>query len=238
MHADAGNNLKAAVIRHVPHEGLGTIENSLTQAGINYHYFHPAELDRDIGRFDYLIILGGPWSVYDDFPWLEAETELIEAAIDRKIPLLGICLGAQLIAKTLGALVAPCDTKEIGWYPLNLTDDGREDGLMGNLEPEETVFQWHGDTFDIPAGAVHLASSPYCPNQAFRYGDHTWALQFHLEVTADMVNEWLVVPENQLEVKTAFGDDAFEKIKKDSLTYTKRLNHLGAGVFAAFLNVR
>lgn len=228
----------AAVIRHVPHEGLGLIEESLAAAGVSHCYYHPSETDSDMGRFDYLVILGGPWSVYDNFPWLEAETELIKQTIEKGIPLLGICLGAQLIARTLGAIVSPCDTKEIGWYPLNLTGAGSSDNVLGNLEAEETVFQWHGDTFDIPEGAEHLASSPNCTNQAFRYGDSTWALQFHLEVTPEMVNTWLEVPENQLEVQTAFGNSKSEEIKKDTASHAGRLNELGARAFASFLESR
>lgn len=236
MNTESANNPVAAVIRHVPHEGLGLIEESLAAAGVSHRYYHPSEVNGDMGRLDYLIILGGPWSVYDNFPWLEAETELIEHAIDKGIPLLGICLGAQLIARTLGAKVAPCGFKEIGWYPLNLTGDGSSDNVMGNLEAEETVFQWHGDTFDIPEAAVHLASSPNCPNQAFRYGDSTWALQFHLEVTPEMVNAWLEVPENQLEVQAAFGNSKSEEIKKDTGIYAERLNELGARAFRSFLD--
>lgn len=225
---------RAVAIRHVPHEGLGAIEGALIDAGVVYHYSHPTEID-ELPDYDYLIILGGPWSVYDDFPWLEAELKLIRRAMEKNVPILGICLGAQLIATALGAEVKPCGPREIGWYPLKLTDEGRSDALLGHLEAEETVFQWHGDMFDIPAGAAHLAASPLCRNQAFRYGDNVWALQFHLEVTPPMVEEWLTEPDNEAEVRKAFGSSHSDQVRTDTPLYAGRLSELGARAFQAFI---
>lgn len=234
MGTESSEITRAVGIRHVPHEGLGAIEGALIDAGIVYQYCHPTEID-GLPDHDYLIILGGPWSVYDDFPWLEAELKLIRQAMDKNIPILGICLGAQLIATALGAEVKPCGPKEIGWYPLKLTDEGRSDALLGHLEPVETVFQWHGDMFDIPAGAAHLATSPLCRNQAFRYGDNVWALQFHLEVTPPMVEQWLTEPDNEEEVRKAFGSSHFDQVMSDTPLYAGRLSELGARAFEAFI---
>ena len=104
------------------------------------------------------------------------------------LPVLGICLGAQLLAKTLGARVYPNRVKEIGWYPIELTPAAADDPLFAQ-SGAQTVFQWHGDTFDLPAGAVHLARSPLCENQAFRYGHNAYGLQFHIEMTAAMIDD-------------------------------------------------
>ena len=110
------------------------------------------------------------------------------------LPVLGICLGSQLLAKTLGARVYPNHVKEIGWYPVELTPAAADDPLFAQ-SGTRTMFQWHGDTFDLPSGAVHLARSPACENQAFRYGRRAYGLQFHIEMTAAMIDDWLSVPE-------------------------------------------
>jgi len=226
---------RAAVIRHVPHEGLGLIEKSLTSAEIGYKYFHPTRLPGSLDDFNYLIIMGGPWSLYENYPWLEPETKLIRRAVETDLPVLGICLGAQLIAAALGANVMPCDSKEIGWYPLKLTAAGLEDPLLSCLSHNETVFQWHGDTFEVPEGAKLLASSPFCDHQAFRYGKATYALQFHLEVTPFIIEEWLQVPENQAEI-SALGLTPAE-ISKGSEIHSQRLQALAQCFFAAFLKL-
>jgi GMP synthase-like glutamine amidotransferase len=128
--------------------------------------------------------MGGPMGVYDDaqYPWLAAEKEHIRAAIDAGKAVLGICLGAQLIAASLGAEVLPHTHKEIGWFPVSMTAAGVAHPLFAGINPAMTVFHWHGDRFDIPAGAQHLMSSTGCDNQAFAYGEKVLALQFHLEM--------------------------------------------------------
>ena len=111
--------------------------------------------------------------------------------------MLGICLGAQLIAKTLGAAVYPNQEKEIGWYDVSPTDHAQNDPLLGPFSATEKIFQWHGETFDIPQSTRHLAFSSLCANQAFRYGDNVYGFQFHLEVDEPMIHRWLRVAENQ-----------------------------------------
>ncbi len=237
MNHETGRSRTAAVIRHVPHEDLGLIEAALAGAGIGYRYYGPDELAAIPAGYDFLIILGGPWSLYDNYPWLKSETAFVRAAIDAGIPVLGICLGAQLIAASLGADVLPCGAREIGWYGIELTPEGVQDALMGRLHPEETVFQWHGDTFELPAGAVHLAASPLCRNQAFRYGDKVYALQFHLEVTAAMVAEWLAVPGNREEVRSLHGEDGGDAIRSGSTRHAERLAAAGGRVFEEFMKL-
>ena len=126
-------------------------------------------------------------------PLTDAELE----AIDRDMSVLGICLGAQLLAKALGGSVKRNSSREIGWYDVELTDDGATDPVLSTFMPRQQVFQWHEDGIQLPPGAVHLASSPASDVQAFRYGEHAYGFQFHLEVSASLINRWLTVADNQ-----------------------------------------
>ena len=193
------------VLQHVPHETLGTIEPALTEAELPLEYlelFRGGPRRPDLSQSAGMVVLGGPMNVdqTDAFPFLAAEIDWIGEAIDRGLPVLGVCLGSQLIAKTLGAAVRPNRIKEIGWYPLQLTPDAQEDRLLSGCDRDQTVFQWHGDTFDLPTGAVPLARSDLCENQAFRYGENAYAFQFHIEVTARMIDSWLDEEQNRREV--------------------------------------
>lgn len=146
-------------------------------------------------------ILGGPMGAYEeeDYPYLYRVQELIREAVSIRMPTLGICLGGQLIARALGAHVRPNRVKEIGWYPVHLTKEGQAAPLLAGLPPEFPVFQWHGDTFALPDGAVLLATGQTCTNQAFVYKDCIWALQFHLEVTPTMIGHWAGAYASELE---------------------------------------
>jgi len=184
------------VFQHDPFEGLGFFAEVLEKQGADYRVlrlFHgemPAEDWQHIGA---LIILGGPMSVGEEesFPFLRWEKRIIRAAIDEAVPMLGICLGAQLIAATLGTKIFHGPVKEIGWSPISITPHGQVDSLLGYLPESATVFQWHGDGFELPNGAIHLASSVNYKTQAFRVGKSIYGLQFHLEVTPAMVERWI-----------------------------------------------
>jgi GMP synthase-like glutamine amidotransferase len=162
-------------------------------------------------------------SVNDDLAFLRREMEFIRQAIQQRQPILGICLGAQLIARALGATVRRNSAKEIGWYGLHFTEAAGNDRLFHGLSPA-TVFHWHGETFDLPPGAELLASSDLCRNQAFRIGAGVYALQFHLEVTPEMIADWCVQDENAGDVREleAVIDPSFN---------TPRLAVLSAQVF-------
>jgi len=181
-----------AVIRHIPFEHLGRIGPALDAAGLIYRYFDlfAGAAPADAARSPALILMGGPMSANDADEYLQFELRLIEATASAGKPVLGVCLGAQLIAKALGARVYRNAVKEIGWFPLHFTEAGKADALLGGLPDPSTVLQWHGETFDLPSGAVHLAWSEGCRNQAFRYGTHVYGFQFHLETTAEMIAEW------------------------------------------------
>ncbi len=136
----------------------------------------------------------------DRYPGLLAEIDWIREAVAADLPVLGICLGSQLLAAALGANVSAGEKKEIGWYTVQLTDAALSDPVFSLCRHEEIVFQWHGCTFDLPAGAVRLASSRLFPNQAFRYGRAVYGLQFHLETTDQMIEAWLDTPSNSEEL--------------------------------------
>ncbi len=147
----------------------------------------------EVGAIDALAIMGGPMNVYQhrDCPWLVREKRFIEAALGAGIPIVGICLGAQLIADVLGAKVVQNRGIEIGWHEVRLTDRGRAAEISAGLPERFVAFHWHGDTFAIPAEAVHLASSQACANQAFTYGSNVLALQFHLEYSVESIEKML-----------------------------------------------
>lgn len=230
------------VIQHVPYEPLGTLNPLLKREGYRIRYVnfgrHP---DARVGIDGYngLVVLGGPMGVEDteSHPHLEHEAELIRAAIDREVPVLGICLGAQLIAKALGAEVRKHHEKEIGWYALQTTDAAREDPVFAHFETSEVVFQWHGDTFDIPEGAVHLASTEGCPNQAFRYGESVYGLQFHLECDEPMIDRWLRVPHHVEEIASTRGRIDSAVIRDLTPRHIGRLKSLSDRVFGEFVRI-
>lgn len=176
--------MRVHVLQRVPFEGLGSIEAWLWHRGARFSYtkFFESALLPPLTDIDFVIALGGPMSVNDEmqFPWLHDEKHFIAEAIKSNKAVLGICLGAQLIASALGARVYPSPEKEIGWFPVLA-----EPVLPGTFVfPEKTnVFHWHGETFDLPSGALHLGTSPACQNQAFQVGDRVIGLKFHLEIT-------------------------------------------------------
>lgn len=185
--------MKLHYLQHVPFEGPASIEEWAKAKGwsLSPTRLFAGEPPPNIDGFDWLIIMGGPMNVDDEekYPWLAQEKRLIERAIKAEKVVLGICLGAQLIATVLGAKVFPNRYKEIGWFPINLTPDALRSPLLDFLPQRLTAFHWHGDTFDLPQGARRLAESEGCANQAFLYGDRVLALQCHLESTKASVQE-------------------------------------------------
>jgi GMP synthase (glutamine-hydrolysing) len=187
------------VFQHVAAEPLGTLDPLIRRRG---HRIRFVNFERDPGaqprmdRYRGLVVLGGPMNVRDRHERAHLLTELrvIEQALAQDKPVLGICLGAQLLAHVLGADVREHEAPEIGWYPLQLTDAGRADPVLQALAPEAPVFQWHGHTFDLPPGAVQLARTGTCEQQAFRWGRHAYGLQFHPEVDARLIGRWLQHP--------------------------------------------
>lgn len=178
--------MHAHVLQHVPYEDIGSIQSWLAarSATVSYtRFFDHGDLPA-LDGIDLVIAMGGPMSVNDEaeLPWLVAEKAFVRAAVARGVPVLGICLGAQLIASALGARVYPNGAKEIGWFPVEAVADAA-DGFR--FPASSLVFHWHGETFDLPPGAVRLARSAACANQAFQLGRRSIGLQFHLETTPE-----------------------------------------------------
>lgn len=183
---------KVHYIQHVPYEEVGYIGEWIKENGcqLSVTKMYEEHIFPDLDTFDILVIMGGPMGTYDEdiYPWLKGEKEFIRQAIDGNKPVLGICLGSQLIANVLGARVYAAKEKEIGWWPVTFTDSVAQE-LFGSENKTPKVFQWHGDTFDLPDDVKHLASSKAFPNQAFLYKEKVLALQFHFEATEGSCND-------------------------------------------------
>jgi GMP synthase-like glutamine amidotransferase len=191
--------MRVVAFRHVPFEGVGLIAPALEERGLSLEYvdlYSPRAKLPEMADAAGLIFLGGPMSVNDPLPYLQHESDFIVQAVARKQPVLGICLGSQLIARALGSRVYRNSVKEIGWFDIHLTEAASNDPLFAGVNPSETVFHWHGETFDLPPGATRLAHSEACRNQAVRFGSNVYGLQFHLEVTPAMIADWCVQDEN------------------------------------------
>jgi len=225
---------------HSETETAGLLRDMMKEKGLRLRDVHLSSgdgLPRSTGDLEGLIVMGGPMNVddIDTYPFLQEEVRLIEEVLAEKKPVLGICLGAQLIAKALGAKVYANKEKELGWHPVQLTKVGAKDPLFSGLPESFRVLQWHGDTFDLPKGAVHLARSEKCENQAFRWGDQTYALQFHLEVTPGMLRQWVGCREGKAEVAAA-GEDARALLRKSGSACLK-LRPVAERVFSSYLNL-
>lgn len=195
------------VIQHVAVEGLGRIAPVLKEAGIDVEEIGPdSPLPRGNRRVrDGVIVLGGPMSVYDGdrHPRLREEMVFLEEALAAKIPILGICLGAQLLAATLGARVAPSGSLELGWHEVLLPPGAERDALFHGIDNPVMALHWHGDVFDLPKGATHLARSDATAQQAFSFGGHAWGLLFHLEAgAAEVRNLATAFPDEVIAAKT------------------------------------
>jgi GMP synthase-like glutamine amidotransferase len=169
-----------------------------------------------------LVVMGGPMNVDEDskYPFLKKEVDLIRDAVARGKPVLGVCLGAQLIAKALGEEVFTAPEREVGWHSIEWTPEAKKDPIFAGLPPRLTVLHWHGDTFDLPKGAVHLARSERCENQAYRVRKNIYAFQFHIEATADMVRDWVKPRDSQTYIRGA-GEDPDKLLKETPDAYAR-----------------
>ena len=188
------------IFRHAPHEGPGYLADYLKRHNhpqrlirIDQQDVIPSSIDGAAG----IVLMGGPMSVNDPLPWIPRITQLIQEAVAADVPILGHCLGGQLISKALGGTITRNPVKEIGWLPVQRVNDGLAREWLSDLPPEFEVFHWHGETFTIPSGATRILASRDCPNQAFVIGK-TLAFQCHIEMTAGIVREWARLGANEL----------------------------------------
>jgi GMP synthase (glutamine-hydrolysing) len=189
-------------LQHVPHEGIGTMEDWIRQKKYSLSRTRLFANDPlpEINDIDWLLVMGGPMSVNDEdtLPWLIKEKQFVKRAIDTGKTVLGFCLGSQMIANVLGARVYKNPCKEIGWFDLDLTKEGQASGAFSRFPKQLKVYQWHGETFDLPQGCALAATSQYCKNQALVFNERVIGMQFHLEVTREDVRSWTVNAANEL----------------------------------------
>ena len=182
-------------LTHVAFEDAANLGQwaTLRRHTLTYTQLYRDEPLPSLESFDMLAIMGGPMNIYqhDEYPWLAQEKRFIRRVIDAGKKVIGVCLGAQLIADALGGAVTENIHKEIGWHKIKLSSRAAKSVALSTLPREMAVFHWHGDTFSTPLGAIHLASSTVCTNQAFQYGDHVLALQFHMEYTQENIEKML-----------------------------------------------
>ena len=230
------------VLQHVAHEPLGTLNPLLKIHGLRIRYVNyerDPHAKIDVTKYNGLVILGGPMGVYEahKYPHITEELKIIEAALKKNIPILGICLGAQMLATVLSAQVRPHHEKELGWHPVHLTSKGQNDPLFSHFLENETIFQMHGDTFDIPQTTDHLAFSQLCEGQAFRYGTKAYGLQFHLEVDAQMIKRLMKNPIVLNDFKMAGGKTSPEQVLEETKKHIERSLQLSHKTFTKFIEL-
>jgi GMP synthase (glutamine-hydrolysing) len=207
---------RACVVQHIRCEPPGIFADVLRARGIAIDTVEIDEGDKlpDWQDVDLVVAMGGPMGAYDeaDHPWLSGEKQWIAQAVRAGKPYLGVCLGAQLLAASLGAKVSTGPSPEVGVLPVTLTAEGQADPVFSALEQDFLALQWHGDTFDVPSGGSRLGSSAAYQNQAFRFGAVAYAVQFHVEVTDHMLHEWQHVPAYRESARHALGESGFESL--------------------------
>jgi GMP synthase (glutamine-hydrolysing) len=233
---------KVLVFQHVSNEILGTLNPLLKERGLRMRYVNfdrYPDVKPCIDKYNGLIVLGGAMGVYeaDKYTHIKVEMKIIEDALKKGMPVLGICLGSQILAHVLGANVRKHQEKEIGWYNVHLTEKGQADPLLSHFKKTEKIFQLHGDTFDIPKTAEHLAYSELCQGQAFRYGKNAYGLQFHLEADKAMIQRWLKVPSHQEDLANSGGKFSEAKIVSDTEKYIEHSTKLSQEAFGKFIDL-
>lgn len=229
---------RAVIIRHVPFEDLGSLTAPLATPSYAIDYLEAGadDLDHTSAReADLLIVLGGPIGANDDqdYPFLKDEIRIIEYRLQTEKPILGVCLGSQLLARALGARVFEGPAQEIGWAPLALTAEGQRSPLSHLAPTKTSMLHWHGDTFDLPPGAMRLASTPLCENQAFQWGRNILALQFHAEVTRRGLERWFIG--HTCEIR-ATQSVSVASLRRDTAQFGPALEVQGPRFFRAWLD--
>lgn len=226
------------VLQHIACEPPGTYEDELLAWGAT---FRRVELDQghslpDWRDFDGIVAMGGPMGAYDDdnVPWLAAEKRLLAEAVHAGAPIWGVCLGAQLLASSLGATVAPGPEPEVGVLSVRRTAQGRQDPVFATAPDEFPALQWHGDTYELPAGAVQLARSDAYEQQAFVV-NRAYALQFHVEVTVTLASEWGEVPAYASSLRSLMGAEALPRLLAQVSDREAEMTGLARRLFAAWL---
>ena len=230
------------VFQHVAVEPLGTLDALIRARGhrIRFHNFErDPDAEPDVDRYRGLIVLGGPMNVEDKNarPHLKTELNAIERALEQGKPVLGICLGAQLLAHVLGAPVRRHQRAEMGWYDLEMSAEGRSDAVLGAAGERLPVFQWHSYSYDLPSGATHLARTETCEQQAFRFGTNAYGFQFHLEADEAVIERWLTLPSFRAELEAAGLPSDEQGIRAATANLVAATRHSADAVFNNFLDL-
>jgi GMP synthase (glutamine-hydrolysing) len=231
---------KLLVFQHVASEPLGHLDPLLRESGCRIRYVNfgrEPDAQPDVRRYDGLVVLGGPMNVDQiaTHPHLATEIEVIREAVNAGKPTLGICLGGQLLAAAMGGRVHPNPIPEIGWYRLHVRPQGHDDPLLRHFErTPRHVFQWHAYRFEPPPGAVPLAWTRSCRQQAYRIGDHAWGLQFHLEADAALINRWLHMPSGRSEIERHWSPARIARIQTATRRHLPGATPLSQRVFGEF----
>jgi GMP synthase (glutamine-hydrolysing) len=225
------------VLQHIACEPPGVYEDVLREHGAGLRRVELDEGDSLPDDDDYaaIVVMGGPMGAYDGdkYPWLLGEQRLLRGAVARGVPVFGACLGAQQLAAALGARVWRAERSEVGVLDVSLTPDGIADPVFCALPPRFLTLQWHSDTFELPAGAVLLASSAAFAHQAFRVGN-SYAVQFHLEVTTAMAQEWAAVPAYAAALEATLGPGALERLLADFAARQAEIQACARALFTAW----
>ena len=233
--------MKLVVVQHLFCESPGAYDTELDRRGVQREVVEIDTGDKlpDWTEFDGIIAMGGPMSVNDeaDHPWLVDEKQWLSEAVRAGKPFFGACLGVQLLASALGAPVYPLAQAEVGLLPVIRTQEGVVDAVIGGLAEPLVTLQWHGDTFDLPEGSVLLASSPAAPNQAFRFGDAAYGIQFHLEVTPEMAEQWAGVPEYSAALTATLGEEGGKAFLADAVERHDELGGQAQLLIGAWLDL-
>lgn len=230
------------VFQHVAAEPLGTLDPLIRARGHRIRFVNferEPDAQPDVDRYRGLVVLGGPMNVEDQAqrPHLRTELRAIERMLAQGKPVLGICLGAQLLAHALGAPVARNGVPEIGWYPLQATAAGLDDPVLSPLGAESLVFQWHACRFQVPDGAVHLARSAQCEQQAFRWGANAYGFQFHLEMDEALIERWLANPAYHDELLASGLPHDADAIRVQTRLHIAAMQRQADAVFNNFLDL-
>ena len=226
------------VLQHARSESLGLIGDSLRSASKTFQYvrtFEGQPVPVDPNGYSALVVMGGPMGVYETtrYPFLIEETHLIEGFMKMRLPVLGICLGSQLLAACLGADVRKGRRKEIGWYPVELSAEGQRDPLWQTLPSRFVAYHWHGDIFDLPQAASLLAWSEITPVQAYRYGERVYGLLFHLEVGDDQIRQMLAEFADEIQQENIGAEKVMDQAKQ----HLGALQKIGTTVFDGWVKL-
>jgi GMP synthase (glutamine-hydrolysing) len=231
---------KLLVFQHVASEPLGHLDRLLRESGCRIRYVNfgrEPTAQPDVRRYDGIVVLGGPMNVDQSATHAHLATEIaaIHEAVTAGKPVLGICLGGQLLAAAMGGTVQPNPVPEIGWYRLHVRPQAHHDPLFRHFErTPRHVFQWHAYTFEPPPGAVPLAWTRSCRQQAYRIGDHAWGMQFHLEADAALIQRWLHLPSGRSEIERHFSPARIARIQAATARHLPVATPLSQRVFGEF----